>query len=497
MMKRRLIKGLLAVVGLSLCALLMGAAASPDTTPPPPGKTTFYKDVLPILQNNCQSCHRPGEVAPMSLLTYEDAHQSAVAIKMAVLTKKMPPWYADPQYGHFSNERKLTPQQIKTLVTWVDGGTKPGDPKDAPEPVKFVDGWNIGVPDRVLEMPTAFNVPAEGTVDYQYMVISGGFTEDTWVRAAEVRPGNRALLHHVVVFTRPPDSNWMRGAKPGEFFAPKPQKRESTKQEPPKQEAEKKEEPGHDHPATTRRGAIGELLVVYTPGMQPLKIPNQNEAKLIKAGSDLVLQLHYTTNGIAGADKTKVGLVFAKQPLPKLSNVALAAANAGFRIPPNDDNYEVKSQVQLEDTVTLTTLWPHMHFRGKDFLYRVIYPDGKTETLLSVPKYDFNWQLEYRLAEPLVLPKGTRIECTAHFDNSVNNPYNPDPSKEVRWGDQTWEEMMMGWFYVSVDPSVDAAGLFKVEKPGTRTPPGQPDIKQLDAKPAGAAPGSAGSSQKQ
>src|SRR5215510_16198672 len=178
MMKGRFITCLVAVIVLSLCALLMGAAAATDTAPPSSGKTTFYKDVLPILQSNCQSCHRPGEVAPMSLLTYEDARPWAVAIKMAVLTKKMPPWYADPQYGHFANERKLTPQQIKTLVTWVDGGAQPGDPKDAPAPLKFVEGWNIGVPDRVIEMPVAFNVPAEGVVDYQYLVVPGGFTED-------------------------------------------------------------------------------------------------------------------------------------------------------------------------------------------------------------------------------------------------------------------------------------------------------------------------------
>ena len=195
-------------------------------------------------------------------------------------------------------------------------------------------------------------------------------------------------------------------------------------------------------------------------------------------------------------DKTKVGLVYAKEP-PKLTSVVLAASNGGLRIPPNDDNYEVKAQVQLEDTVTLSTLQPHMHFRGKDFLYKVIYPDGKTETILSVPKYDFNWQLEYRLAEPLVLPKGTRIECTAHFDNSVNNPFNPDPSKEVRWGDQTWEEMMTGFFSVIVDPKVNTAGLIKHERPGTRTPPDQLDVKQPDTKPAGVPGGPAGSNQKQ
>ncbi len=470
-MKGRLLKGLLAVVVVSVCGLLMGTAATSDTAPPPPGKTTFYKDVLPILQNNCQSCHRHGEVAPMSLMTYEDARPWAIAMKMAVLTKKMPPWYADPQYGHFSNERKLTPLEIRTLISWVDGGAQPGDPKDAPAPVKFVEGWNIGVPDRVIEMPQEFHVPAEGTVDYQYVVIPGGFTKDTWVQAAEVRPGNRAVVHHVIAFVRPPESQWMREAKPGEFFVPK---------------KEANQEGGQQRGG--RRGNItdNELLVGYAPGLQALELDGQ--AKLIKAGSDIVLQLHYTANGTAGTDKTKIGLIFAKQP-PKMRSIQLASSNPGFKIPPNDGNYEVKSQVQLEDTVTLVDLMPHMHFRGKDFLYQAIYPDGKTETLLSVPKYDFNWQLGYRLAQPIVLPKGTRIECTAHFDNSVNNPYNPDPTKEVKWGDQTWEEMMIGWFSVSVDPKTNIAGLLKFEKPGTRTPPGQPDAE----KPAGTASGSASS----
>ncbi|HEY6971014.1 MAG TPA: thiol-disulfide isomerase [Candidatus Angelobacter sp.] len=506
-MKGQLLKGLLIIVGVSLCSLLMGIAATSDTAPPPPGKITFYKDVLPILQNNCQSCHRPGEVAPMSLMTYEEARPWAVAIKMAVVTRKMPPWYADPQYGHFSNERMLTAQQTRTLVSWVDGGAQPGDPKDGPPPMHFTDGWNIGTPDRVIEMPLAFNVPPEGTIDYQYMVIPGGFKEDTWVRAAEVRPGNRAVVHHVIAFIRSPESKWMRDAKPNEFFVPKKTEtqddsanKNSDNKDSDKKTAENKsadnktaenkndsknggqESSGEPRRGERRRGDIGELLVGYAPGLQALDL--NGEARLIKAGSDIVLQLHYTANGTAGSDKSKIGLIFAKEP-PRLRNITLSAGNAGFKIPPNDPNYEVKSQVRLEKTVTLSNLMPHMHFRGKDFLYQVIYPDGRTETLLSVPKYDFNWQLGYELAKPIVLPKGTRIECTAHFDNSINNPYNPDPNKEVKWGDQTWEEMMIGFFSVSVDPTVSTAGILKSEKPGTRTPPGEADTKASDAASGG------------
>ncbi|HEY6274582.1 MAG TPA: thiol-disulfide isomerase [Terriglobales bacterium] len=505
-MKGRLLKGMLALGSISFCCFLMGSAA--DSAPAPQIlKPTFYKDVLPILQNNCQSCHRAGEVAPMSLITYEETRPWAMAMKLAVTTQKMPPWYADPQYGHFSNERKLTPLDLRTIIAWADTGAPAGDPKDKPAPLTFVDGWNIGKPDRVLEMPIAYNVPAQGTVDYQYIVIPGGFTEDTWIRAAEVRPGNRKVVHHVIAFIRGPESKWMRDVKPGEFFVPKKEKEDDQQEGGTNNQANKNQAQAGDNQQSTanqqpananqqrpqrRRGDIGELLVGYAPGLQALDLKN-GEAKLIKAGSDIVFQLHYTANGIAGSDQTKIGLVYAKEPA-KIRIVQLAASNPGFKIPPNDPNYEVKSQVLLQETVTLADLMPHMHFRGKDFVYVAIYPDGHQETLLSVPKYDFNWQLGYQLAKPIVLPKGTRIECTAHFDNSINNPYNPDPTQTVKWGDQTWEEMMIGWFSVEVDPKASTANLVKFEKPGTRTPPDQPSAEQ--PKPAGATSGSTGSSQR-
>jgi hypothetical protein len=380
----------------------------------------------------------------------------------------------------------LTPQQVRTLVSWAEGGALAGDPKDAPSPVKFLEGWNIGQPDRVIEMPNAFHVPAEGTVDYQYIVIPGGFTKDTWVSAAEVRPGNRAIVHHVIAFVRPPGSRWLQDAQPGVPYVPK------------RQEDRKSEDGQSSQSAPRRRADDGsggndqELLVGYAPGLQPTVL--HDSATLVKAGSDLVLQMHYTANGTEGTDKTRVGLVFAKGQ-PAHRHLTLLAPNRGFVIPPNADNYEVMSQVQLQQDVTLTDLMPHMHFRGKDFLYKVIYPSGQTETLLSVPKYDFNWQLGYELEKPIVLPKGTRIECTAHFDNSVNNPHNPDPAKEVKWGDQTWEEMMIGWFGVSVDPQSSTARLIKFEKPGTRTPLDQPGASQPSSKPAGSVGGSTGGSQ--
>jgi hypothetical protein len=486
-MDGRRLKGLLAVLVFSAltCSLMMGGATASDTAPTP-GKVTFYKDVLPILQNNCQTCHRPGEIAPWSFMTYEETRPLAAAIKLSVLTKKMPPWYADPQYGHFSNVRQLSPQQIRTLVSWAEGGALAGDPKEAPAPVKFLEGWNIGQPDRVIEMPNAFHVPAEGTIDYQYIVIPGGFTKDTWVSAAEVRPGNRTVVHHVIAFVRPPGSRWLQDAQPGVPYVPK------------RQEDRKSEDGQSSQNAPRRRADDGsggndqELLVGYAPGLQPTVL--HDSATFVKAGSDIVLQMHYTASGTEGTDKTRVGLVYAKTA-PAHRHLTLLAPNRGFVIPPNADNYEVMSQVQLQQDVTLTDLMPHMHFRGKDFLYKVIYPSGETATLLSVPKYDFNWQLGYELEKPIVLPKGTRIECTAHFDNSVNNPYNPDPTKAVKWGDQTWEEMMIGWFGVSVDPQASTARLIKFEKPGTRTPLDQPGANQPGSKPAGSVGGSTGASQ--
>jgi len=471
LMKRMLTKGLLAVA-ISLCCLLMGMAATSDTTPAASTTVTFNKDVLPILQNNCQVCHRAGEVAPMAFGSYQETRPWAMAIKSAVLSKKMPPWFADPRYNHFSNERKLTPQQIKTLVSWADNGAPEGDVKDRPAPVQFVDGWNIGKPDMVIEMPTAFPVPAEGTVDYQYIVIPGNFKQDTWVTAAEVRPGNRAVVHHVIAFIRPPGSKWMKDAQPGIPYVPKKEKKEAQANPEGQQQGERPK-------GRQREGGItdAENLTGYAPGLQPLVL--RDSAKLVRAGSDIVLQLHYTANGNAGSDQTRIGLVFAKTP-PKYRNVTLLAPTRDFAIPPNADNYEVKSQVLLKDTVTLVDMMPHMHFRGKDFLYKITYPNGETQTLLSVPKYDFNWQLGYTLDKPLVIPKGSRIECTAHYDNSPNNPYNPDPTKEVKWGDQTWEEMMIGWFSVAVDPKVDAASLVKFEKAGTKS---DQDAAEQDATP--------------
>jgi hypothetical protein len=409
-----------------LIGLLCAAAASAGTTT----QITFYKEVLPVLEKNCQSCHRAGEAAPFSLLTYKDARPWAAAMKEAVVSRKMPPWYADPHVGRFSNDRSLSKAEIDTLVGWAESGAKAGEPSDAPKPVEFTDGWTVGKPDYVVEMPASFDVPASGTIDYQYFLVPTNFKEDKYVRLAEARPGDRSLVHHIIAFIREPGNPWMKDIKPGVAFVPK------------------KDDDG---------GFGGEFLVGYAPGLPPETL-KPGQAKLVKAGSDIILQMHYTANGKAGHDRSRVGFIFANEP-PKERVFMLAADNEKFAIPPGDSNYEVRSKFQLQDDAKLQAFLPHMHFRGKDFEYRVTYPDGRTETLLRVPHYDFNWQLEYYLAAPKFLPKGSVIDCTAHFDNSANNKFNPDASKEVHFGEQTWEEMMIGFFEVSFDPAKDPMDL--------------------------------------
>ena len=364
---------------------------------------TFSKDVAPILYNRCAECHRAGEAAPMALTSYQEARPWAKAIKAAVVQRKMPPWLADQHYGTFANDRRLSDKEIETLVAWADGGAPEGDAKSTPAVPHFESGWIIGKPDAVIDTGVDYAVPAQGTVAYQYFTVATNFTEDKWVESAEVRPDKRAVVHHVIAFLQEPDG---------------------------------------------RGSPLANLLVGYAPGEQPMRL-TPGTAKLIKAGSKIIFQVHYTPNGTATTDRSYIGLRFAKEA-PKFRAVTANATNRGFAIPPGDPNYQVKSTWTARQEVTLLGLMPHMHLRGKDFKYTVVYPDGREEVLLDVPKYDFGWQLHYDLKSPMTLPEGTRIDCVAHFDNSPNNKFNPDPSKEVKWGDQTWEEMMMGFFDYSV-----------------------------------------------
>jgi hypothetical protein len=425
----------LRVLGLVLAVAAVGFAA-PNSTP-----VTFNKDVLPILQKRCQDCHRPGEVAPMALLNYQDARPWAKSMRQAVLTKKMPPWFADPSVQHFLNDRSLSQAEIDTIVSWVDGGVKEGAAKDAPPPREFVEGWEMGKPDMVVEMPNAFEIPATGQVEYQYVILPTGLKEDKWVIAAEVRPGNRAVMHHVITQIREPGSTWMVDMKPGVVFVP------------PKGGA-------------SRGGVLDGGLVGYVPGqvIRPAS-DGPHRATLLKAGSDIVFQLHYTPNGKATTDKTKIGLIFAKEP-PKERLMGGNSALMRLAIPPGDPNFKMTAVSTVPYDCELVSMMPHAHLRGKAFEYTVTRPDGSTEKVLSVPKYDFHWQLTYWLANPVHLPKGSKVELTAWYDNSANNPDNPDPTKEVHWGEQTTEEMMMGYFSYVVDPGQEI--IEQPRRPATR-----------------------------
>ncbi|MDQ6758852.1 MAG: thiol-disulfide isomerase [Acidobacteriota bacterium] len=400
------------------------AAESPKVT------TTFYKDVMPVLQQRCQECHRAGEIAPMPFLTYEQVRPWAKSIKSAVLTRKMPPWFADPAFGHFSNDRSLTQPEMDTLVAWVDGGAREGNRKDAPEPRRFVDGWNIPKPDLALAMPNAIEVPAKGELSYQYVILPTGFKEDKWIQAVEIRPGTHAVVHHIVAFVREPQQKWLRNeAEPGIAFVP------------PKKDA-------NGNRRLDLGGAGSEMLAFYAPGQVP-EVWRTGLGKRVKAGSDIVLQIHYTADGKVEHDQSKVGMVFAKEP-PEERSLGLAAVNVMLRIPAGEPNYETRGSVVLPNGGTILSLFPHMHLRGKAFEFKAKYPTGESETLLKVNNYDFNWQLSYKLAKPITVPPGTRIECTGWFDNSPNNARNPDPTSEVRFGEQSWEEMLVGYFDVQV-----------------------------------------------
>ena len=410
----------------------------------PPAKVTsgvtYNKDVLPILQNRCQACHRPGEIGPMPFLTYKETRPWAKAIREAVSSRKMPPWFADSKYGHFANDRSMSPKEIETISAWVDSGAPEGNPKDRPAAREFIDGWAMDKPDAVYQIPTAFPVPASGTVEYQYIVVPTNLTEDKWVRMTEARPTNRAVVHHVVVYIREPNSKWLRGeATPGVPFVP------------PAKTAEGK-------PRSDIGGGGSDILTIYTPGNSP-DVWRPGLAKLIKAGSDLVFQLHYTANGKAGEDQSRVGVVFAKEP-PAERVMTLGLGTDKFAIPPGDPHYRVPFTVTLPNSSTLLSFFPHMHLRGKAFEYKVTQPGGEQETLLKIDNYNFNWQLTYRLEKPLLLQEGAKIEVAGYFDNSPNNPYNPDPKATVKFGEQSWEEMMIGFIDVAIDAKMDKKTFF-------------------------------------
>jgi hypothetical protein len=408
-----------------------------------PSSPTFTRDVLPILQKRCELCHRPGAVAPMSFLTYESTRPWAKAIKEAVLTKRMPPWPADPQYGHFANDRTLKSDEIDTLVGWVNGGAAKGDEKDMPAPVEWRDGWIIP-PDVVISMPEPFPIPANGVVELTSFTIPTGFTRDTWITSIEIRPGNRSVVHHVSMAIVPHSAEVIYGLA--------------------RAEATERDAAGvqvHRVQKADRLAPLMGLEATYDPGTTPTDFRPYQAGKLIRAGLDLVIQMHYTPTGRATTDQTRIGFTLAKEkPVRQFVTVVPTALRdaAHFHISPRDPNWESRTAVVFQEAVEIVWLMPHMHLRGKDMTYQLICADGQSQTLLRI-KWDFNWQLGYALEKPITSPKGSRLEVIAHFDNSVNNPLNPNPDSDVWWGDQTWEEMMVPWFGVLARPNTDSSSL--------------------------------------
>ncbi|MEE9533189.1 MAG: thiol-disulfide isomerase [Acidimicrobiia bacterium] len=396
------------------CSATLGAEGTSNAAE---DAVTFSKDVAPILYESCTECHRPGAIAPMSLLTYQDARPWARAIKQKVASREMPPWFADPTYQEYANDASLSQAEVDTIVAWVDAGAAKGEDADLPAMPEYTEGWSIGEPDMVFSLLEPFDVPADGTIPYLYFTVPTNLTEDKWIRAVEVKPSDRRVVHHVITNLLRPD--------PNEPPSPKPAL------------------PGN----RTRRlgGGVGGLVPnrlghVYPPGY----------ARRIPAGAEIQLQMHYTTIGEPTQDQTSIGVIFTdgNEPPEKVFGGGLLS-NSRFVIPPGAPSHEVRASMTFEEETYMARFMPHMHVRGKDVTYTVTYPDGREEILLHIPRYDFNWQLRYDLKEPKLLPAGTKMEVIAHFDNSESNRFNPDPAQEVRYGDQTWEEMMNG-FYTTV-----------------------------------------------
>jgi Copper type II ascorbate-dependent monooxygenase, C-terminal domain len=419
--------------------LLAAVALLPNARAPrAAGATpTFYRDVVPILQQHCQSCHRVGEIAPMPLVTYDDTQPLARLIADDARARKMPPWFADPRVGRFSNNPSLSPKEISTLAAWAGANAPAGNPSDAPPPRHWVEGWNIPRPDLVIRMPKPVPIPALCDIEYTYEIVPTGFKEGKWVQMSEIRPSSRANVHHAVVYIRPPDSPWLRHAPIGVPFTASDMKTDADRRD----------------TKTTK----ADILLVYAPGSSPDRWPD-GMAKYIPAGSDLVFQMHYISRDRPTVDQTSVGIVFAKRP-PAKRVLTLQLTNSTFVIPPGVANQRVEVHGSMPNDALLLSFFPHMHLRGKRFEYNILRADGTIEPLLRV-NYDFFWQLSYRLAQPMPLKAGTVLQAVAWYDNSKNNPHNPDPTSAVYWGDQTYDEMMVGFLDVAVDANVDKTQFF-------------------------------------
>jgi len=376
----------------------------------PKENVTFSNQISRLFQKRCIGCHREGQAAPFELTEYEEAVGWAGMINEVVQQKRMPPWHADEKIGQFQNDCHLSKDEVQLIEDWVKAGAPEGNRANLPKPLQFASNWQLPKkPDVVFKIQKKpFKVSAEGEIRYQYFKVDPGFTEDKWISAAEIKPGNHLVVHHILAFTRPKS-----GKKKG-------------------------------------LDETSGFLAAYVPGLIPQPyLPGM--AKKIPANSELIFQVHYTPVGSAQEDISEIGLLFTEEKSVTHLVMTSSAMNNRFIIPAYANNYEVTANSpRAQTSVQLLALMPHMHLRGKSFKYEILSPNGKKKTVLSVPRYDFNWQTAYRLKEPILLPPGTRIHCTAHFDNSKENPFNPNPDVPIRWGNQTWEEMMIGYFDVAI-----------------------------------------------
>jgi peroxiredoxin/mono/diheme cytochrome c family protein len=391
----------------------------------PGGDITYNGQIASILQDRCVSCHRPGEVGPFALTDYDEVVGWADMIREVVSEGRMPPWFANPEYGHFANDARLSDDQKQSLISWIDHGCPQGDPAELPKPREYTEGWQIGSPHQVIQIPKPITVPAKGILPYKYILVDPKWTEDKWVQAAEVRPGNRAVVHHILLGVISPAKLWNQ--KPGE---------------------------GGPTPLTSY--VPGAIPHTYAPGV----------AVYVPARSQLMFEIHYTPNGVEQTDQSHLGVIFADPASVKRRAFYEAAENRDFTIPPFASDHPLEARYTFKTDQLLQSMSPHMHVRGKAFRFEALYPDGRREILLDVPRYDFNWQLRYELVEPKLMPAGTTLLCTGRFDNSDANVSNPDPSAELHFGWQTTDEMMTGFFTsISVDEVAHHTAKVPDQKP--------------------------------
>ena len=455
-----------AIVLFSFTACVFGLVAQASGTGSSSKEVTFYKDVAPIFYASCARCHRAGEAAPFSVLAYKDVRPWARSIKEKLVTRQMPPWYADPHVGKWANDARLTQSQIDTVVAWVDGGAKEGNPADQPRAPEFTDGWNIGKPDLVIAMPEEHVLDADGPDEYQYFDAPTNFTEDKFVQLAEARPGNRKIVHHIIAFIVPPGSPTLVGVpkelrnkaingslnntpfyRDGFLIRMKPD-------QPVYNDA-------NEIPANLKGfNNIDDFLTAYAPGAD-YGIWEPGTVKRIPKGATIRFQVHYSkVAGSAQKDRSVVGMIFAKDPPEKLSIMKTRAiSNVFFEIPPGAERHKVKAYWKPTLDVSIHALMPHMHYRGAAMEYKLFHPDGRSEVLLNVPNYSFSWQLVYRPKSPIKIEAGSRIEVTGYFDNTAKNKFNPDPTKAVREGEPTYDEMMMGFLDYVVEKPFAVAKL--------------------------------------